>query len=141
MRREKVDLSPEFKYKLVNGLRSWSSILRFTFRLRPGSFLQFTETITISVIRYNQRVSPLVIRLPGRHVIRELFQDGHHAAPPICVLRIRHQQMPLHEATLESDRIKLTSFIPSLYAQTYVDKLKTGPDLHRWFPFDRSTLG
>ncbi len=39
--------------------------------------------------------------------------------------------MPLHEATLESDRVKLTPFIPSLHARTYADKLKPDPDLHR----------
>ncbi|KAI0298213.1 hypothetical protein BC826DRAFT_119893 [Russula brevipes] len=29
--------------------------------------------------------------------------------------------MPLHEATLESDRVKLTPFIPSLHAKEYAD--------------------
>jgi RimJ/RimL family protein N-acetyltransferase len=48
--------------------------------------------------------------------------------------------LPLHEATLESDRVKLTPFIPSLHAQAYADVLKTDPDLHRWFPFELSTL-
>ena len=48
--------------------------------------------------------------------------------------------MPLHDTTLESDRVKLTPFIPSLHAQAYADKLKTDPDLHRWYPFDLSTL-
>ncbi|SRR6266478_1445584 len=48
--------------------------------------------------------------------------------------------MPLHEATLESDRVKLTPFIPSLHARAYADQLKAHPDLHRWFPFDLSTL-
>ena len=48
--------------------------------------------------------------------------------------------MPLHEDTLESDRVKLTPFIPSLHARAYADKLKTDPDLHRWYPFDLSTL-
>ena len=48
--------------------------------------------------------------------------------------------MPLHEATLESDRVKLTPFIPSLHAQAYADNVKTDPDLHRWFPFELSNL-
>jgi hypothetical protein len=48
--------------------------------------------------------------------------------------------MPLHEATLESDRVKLTPFIPSLYARGYADQVKTHFDLHLWFPFDLSTL-
>jgi len=48
--------------------------------------------------------------------------------------------MPLYEATLESDRIKLTPFVPSLHARGYADQVKAHPDLHRWFPFDLSTL-
>ena len=48
--------------------------------------------------------------------------------------------MPLHEATLESDRVKLTPFIPALYAQGYADQVKAHSDLHHWFPFDLSTL-
>ena len=48
--------------------------------------------------------------------------------------------MPLHDATLESDRVKLTPFIPSLYARGYADQAKAHPDIHRWFPFDLSTL-
>jgi RimJ/RimL family protein N-acetyltransferase len=48
--------------------------------------------------------------------------------------------MPLHDTTLESDRVKLTPFIPSLHAQGYADQAKAHPDLHRWFPFDLSTL-
>jgi RimJ/RimL family protein N-acetyltransferase len=48
--------------------------------------------------------------------------------------------LPLHEATLESDRVKLTPFIPSLHARAYAEKLKTDPDLLRGFPFDLSTI-
>ena len=48
--------------------------------------------------------------------------------------------MPLHEATLESDRVKLTPFIPSLHGRAYADSSKTNPDLHRWFPFELSNL-
>ena len=62
--------------------------------------------------------------------------DGYYGPDPYDINWIA----PLHEATLESDRVKLTPFIPSLYAQTYVDKLKTDPDLHRWYPFDHTTL-
>ena len=48
--------------------------------------------------------------------------------------------VPLHEATLESDRVKLTPFIPSLHARAYADMVNADPDLHRWFPFELSTL-
>jgi hypothetical protein len=48
--------------------------------------------------------------------------------------------MPLHEATLESDRVKLTPFIPSLYARPYADQVKAHPDFHRWYSFDLSNL-
>ena len=48
--------------------------------------------------------------------------------------------MPLHSDTLESDRVKLTPFIPSLHAQDYADQVKAHPDLHHWYPFDLSTL-
>ena len=62
--------------------------------------------------------------------------DGYYGPDPYDINWIA----PLHEATLESDRVKLTPFIPSLHAQTYVDKLKTDPDLHRWYPFEHTTL-
>ena len=62
--------------------------------------------------------------------------SGYYGPDPYDI----NWMMPLHEATLESDRVKLTPFIPSLHAQTYVDKLKTDPDLRRWFPFDHPTL-
>jgi len=48
--------------------------------------------------------------------------------------------MPLHEATLESDRIKLTPFIPSLHAKEYAEQTAAHPDLHRWYPIDLSDL-
>ena len=48
--------------------------------------------------------------------------------------------MPLHEATLESDRIKLTPFVPSLHAKEYAEQIAAHPDLHRWFPVDLSSL-
>ena len=48
--------------------------------------------------------------------------------------------MPLHETTLESDRVKLTPFIPSLHARVYANQAKAHPDLHHWYPFDLSTL-
>jgi len=62
--------------------------------------------------------------------------SGHSGPDPYDI----NWMMPLHEATLESDRVKLTPFIPSLHAQAYADVLKTDPDLHRWFPFNLSTL-
>jgi RimJ/RimL family protein N-acetyltransferase len=48
--------------------------------------------------------------------------------------------MPLHEETLESDRIKLTPFIPSLHAKEYAEQSAAYPDLHRLFPIDLSNL-
>ncbi len=48
--------------------------------------------------------------------------------------------MPLLEPTLESDRVKLTPFIPSLHARGYADQTKAHPDIHRWIPFNLSTL-
>ena len=62
--------------------------------------------------------------------------SGYHGPDPYDI----NWMMPLREATLESDRVKLTPFIPSLHARDYADKLKTDPNLHRWFPFDLSTL-
>ena len=46
---------------------------------------------------------------------------------------------PLYEETLESERVKLTPFIPSLHAQEYAAQLSARPDLHRWIPFDLSS--
>ena len=48
--------------------------------------------------------------------------------------------MPLHGATLESGRVKLTPFVPSLHARGYADQAKAHPDSHRWYPFNLSTL-
>jgi RimJ/RimL family protein N-acetyltransferase len=48
--------------------------------------------------------------------------------------------MPLHEATLESERVKLTPFIPSLHAKAYAEQIAAHPELHRYFPFNPSTL-
>jgi len=48
--------------------------------------------------------------------------------------------MPLHEETLESARIKLTPFIPSLHAKGYAEQIAAHPELHRYFPFNPSTL-
>jgi hypothetical protein len=48
--------------------------------------------------------------------------------------------MPLHEQTLESDRVKLTPFIPSLYAREYAEQAATHPELHRYISLDVSTL-
>jgi RimJ/RimL family protein N-acetyltransferase len=62
--------------------------------------------------------------------------SGYYGPDPYDI----NWMMPLHEATLESDRVKLTPFIPSLHARAYADELKTDPNLHRWFPFDLSTL-
>jgi RimJ/RimL family protein N-acetyltransferase len=48
--------------------------------------------------------------------------------------------MPLHEATLESDRVKLTPFVPSLHAKEYARQVAAHPELHRYIPFDVSSL-
>ena len=48
--------------------------------------------------------------------------------------------MPLHEATLESERVKLTPFIPSLHAKKYAEQIAAHPELHRYFPFNPSAL-
>jgi RimJ/RimL family protein N-acetyltransferase len=48
--------------------------------------------------------------------------------------------MPLHETTLESDRIKLTPFIPSLHAKGYAEQIAAHPKLHCYLPFNPSTL-
>ena len=48
--------------------------------------------------------------------------------------------MPLHETTLESDRVKVTPFIPSLHARSYADKVKAHPDIHRYYPLDLTSL-
>ncbi|KAF8257909.1 acyl-CoA N-acyltransferase [Lactarius quietus] len=47
---------------------------------------------------------------------------------------------PLYEETLESERVKLTPFIPSVHAQEYAAQIIARPDLHRWFPFELSSL-
>ncbi|KAH8985045.1 acyl-CoA N-acyltransferase [Lactarius hatsudake] len=47
---------------------------------------------------------------------------------------------PLYEETLESERVKLTPFIPSLHAQEYAAQVGVRPELHRWFPLDLSSL-
>ena len=64
------------------------------------------------------------------------FPSEYYGSDPYDI----NWMMPLHEATLESDRVKLTPFIPSLHARAYADKLKSDPDILRWFPFDLSTL-
>ncbi|KAH9989526.1 acyl-CoA N-acyltransferase [Russula vinacea] len=62
--------------------------------------------------------------------------SGYYGPDPYDI----NWMMPLYDDTLESDRIKLTPFIPSLYARGYADQVKAHPDLHRWFPFKLSTL-
>ena len=62
--------------------------------------------------------------------------SGYYGPDPYDI----NWMLPLHEATLESDRVKLMPFIPSLHAQGYADQVKAHPDLHRWYPFDLSTL-
>jgi RimJ/RimL family protein N-acetyltransferase len=64
------------------------------------------------------------------------FSPGYYGPDPYDINWI----MPLHEATLESDRVKLTPFIPSLHAREYAEQSAAHPDLHRWFPIDLSSL-
>lgn len=62
--------------------------------------------------------------------------SGSHGPEPYDINWIA----PIHEATLESERVKLTPFIPSLHAPAYAAVSNANPDLHRWFPFELSTL-
>jgi len=48
--------------------------------------------------------------------------------------------MPLHEETLESERVKLTPFIPSLHAKKYAEQVAAHPELQRYWSFNLSTL-
>ncbi|KAI0067608.1 acyl-CoA N-acyltransferase [Artomyces pyxidatus] len=47
---------------------------------------------------------------------------------------------PLHLETLETTRVKLTPFIPAIYAQAYLDQVNAAPALQRWLPFDHHSL-
>ncbi|KAN0132206.1 Acyl-CoA N-acyltransferase [Lactarius tabidus] len=47
---------------------------------------------------------------------------------------------PLHEEALESERVKLTPFVPSIHAHEYAAQISAHPDLHRWYPFQLSSL-
>ena len=47
---------------------------------------------------------------------------------------------PLYEEALESERVKLTPFIPSLHAREYAAQVSAKPDLHRYYPFALSSL-
>jgi len=48
--------------------------------------------------------------------------------------------MPLHQTTLESERVKVTPFIPVLHAKEYAEQTAAHPELHRWIPLDLSSL-
>ena len=47
---------------------------------------------------------------------------------------------PLYEEALESERVKLTPFIPSLHAQEYAAQVSAKPDLHRYYSWELSSL-
>jgi RimJ/RimL family protein N-acetyltransferase len=47
---------------------------------------------------------------------------------------------PLYEEALESERVKLTPFVPSLHAHEYAAQITAQPDLHNWYPFPLSSL-
>lgn len=63
-------------------------------------------------------------------------EPGYYGPDPYDI----NWMMPLHETTLESDRVKVTPFIPSLYARSYADQVKAHPDIHRYYPFDLTSL-
>lgn len=48
--------------------------------------------------------------------------------------------MPLHEVTLESERVKLMPFVPSLHAKKYAEQIAAHPELHHYFSFNPTTL-
>ena len=57
-------------------------------------------------------------------------EPGYYGPDPYDI----NWMMPLHETTLsESDRVKLTPFISSLYARSYADQVKAHPDIHRYY--------
>ena len=64
------------------------------------------------------------------------FPSGYYGPDPYDI----NWMMPLHETTLESDRVKLTPFVPSLYARAYADQVKAHPDIHRYYPLDLTSL-
>jgi RimJ/RimL family protein N-acetyltransferase len=82
----------------------------------------------------------------ARHIIIMSFTNSYKAEDPLPSEYYGpdpydiNWMLPLHEATLESDRVKLTPFIPSLHARPYADQAKAHPDLHHWYPYDLSTL-
>ena len=47
---------------------------------------------------------------------------------------------PLYEEALESERVKLTPFVPSLHAREYAAQVTAHPDLHQWYPFSLTSL-
>ncbi|KAF8260135.1 hypothetical protein EI94DRAFT_1749461 [Lactarius quietus] len=47
---------------------------------------------------------------------------------------------PLYEEALESERVKLTPFIPSVHAYEYAAQVNAQPDLYQWYPFELSSL-
>jgi hypothetical protein len=61
---------------------------------------------------------------------------GHYGPDPYDI----NWAFPLHEETLESERVKLTPFIPKLHAQEYAAQISLRPDLHRWMPFEANSL-
>jgi hypothetical protein len=91
-------------------------------------------------LRHRPRPVAASLAIPHHHVIHELLHykpedplpSVYYGPDPYDI----NWMMPLHEATLESDRVKLTPFIPSLYARPYADQVKAHPDLHRWYSFE-----
>ena len=48
--------------------------------------------------------------------------------------------LPIHEASLESDRIKLTPFIPALHVREYWDQATQTPEIYRFFSIQPETI-
>ena len=64
------------------------------------------------------------------------FTPGHCGPDPYDI----NWAFPLYEETLESERVKLMPFIPSLHTQEYAAQANARPDLHRDFPFELTSL-
>ncbi|KAA1478509.1 hypothetical protein DENSPDRAFT_686696 [Dentipellis sp. KUC8613] len=47
---------------------------------------------------------------------------------------------PIDTSALESDRVLLTPFIPSIHAQQYIEETLKNPELERYLPFQPSTI-
>jgi RimJ/RimL family protein N-acetyltransferase len=67
---------------------------------------------------------------------KQTLLPGYYGTDPYDINWI----LPLHEATLQSKRVKLTPFIPALHAKEYAEQSAAHPELHRWIPMQLSSL-